>query len=84
MASPDGADGSVTIHQDARLYATVLTGGGAVTHTLAPGRHAWLHVARGAAQVGDLALGAGDAISTSDPGALTIAGDAEVLLFDLA
>ncbi|MBK7073490.1 MAG: pirin family protein [Myxococcales bacterium] len=84
VASPDGADGSVTIHQDARLYATVLTGGGAVTHTLAPGRHAWLHVARGAAQVGDLALGAGDAISTSDPGALTIAGDAEVLLFDLA
>jgi redox-sensitive bicupin YhaK (pirin superfamily) len=84
VASPDGADGSVTIHQDARLYATVLAGDAAVTHALAPGRHAWVHVARGTARVGDLTLAAGDAISTSDPGALTISGDAEVLLFDLA
>ena len=84
VASPDGAGGAVTIHQDARLFATVLADGAAVTHTLAPGRHAWLHVARGTARVGDLTLAAGDAISTSDPGALTISGDAEVLLFDLA
>ena len=85
VASPDGADGSVTIHQDARLCAAVLTGGAPVTHALAPGRHAWLHVARGTAQVGDVTLGAGDALAISDAGPVAISGaDAEVLLFDLA
>jgi redox-sensitive bicupin YhaK (pirin superfamily) len=56
-----------------------------VTHEVAPGRHAWIHVARGAATVNGTALAAGDAVSTSDPGALVLTGQgAEVLVFDLA
>jgi hypothetical protein len=85
VASPDGAGGSVTIHQDARLYATLLDGGQSVTHTIAPGRHAWVHVARGTANVNGTALGAGDAVSTSDAGTLPLSGSgADVLVFDLA
>jgi redox-sensitive bicupin YhaK (pirin superfamily) len=85
VASPDGAGGSVTIHQDVRLYAGLFDRGERATHTVAPGRHAWIHVARGSAQVAGLELGAGDAVSTSEPGDLVITGDgAEVLVFDLA
>ncbi len=85
IASPDGADGSVTIHQDARLYAGLFDAGEATTHVVAPGRHAWIHVARGAATVDGIALEAGDAVSTSTPGTLAITGDdAELLVFDLA
>jgi len=84
-ASPDGADGSLTIHQDARLYLGTFTDGQEATHTVAPGRHAWIHIATGTAEVNGQALAAGDAVSTSDPGTLTIRGkDAQVLVFDLA
>ncbi len=48
VASPDGAEGSTTIHQDARVFATLLGPGRTVEHGLAPGRHAWVQVARGA------------------------------------
>lgn len=85
VASPDGAEGSVTIHQDARLYAGLFDAGERAVHTVAPGRHAWIHVARGQATVNGVALGAGDAVSTSTAGPLAITGDgAEVLVFDLA
>ena len=85
VASPDGADGSVSIHQDARLFIGTFADGQAATYALPAGRHAWLHVARGAVEVNGVALSAGDAIATSDAGALTIAGKGgEVLLFDLA
>jgi redox-sensitive bicupin YhaK (pirin superfamily) len=85
VASPDGADGSVSLHQDARLFAGLFAAGERAVHTVAPGRHAWIHVARGTATVDGHALGAGDALSTSDPGELVITGDrAEVLVFDLA
>ena len=85
VASPDGANGSVTIHQDVRVYAGLFDRGESATHTVAPGRHAWVHVARGQAQVAERLLGAGDAVSTSEPGDLVITGDgAEVLLFDMA
>jgi quercetin 2,3-dioxygenase len=85
VASPDGANGSVTIHQDARMYAGKFARGESATHVVAPGRHAWVHVARGSAQVDGVDLTAGDAVSTSEPGDLTITGDgAEVLVFDLA
>jgi redox-sensitive bicupin YhaK (pirin superfamily) len=83
LASPDGADGSLTIHQDARLYGAVLAGADAVRHELAPGRRAWVHVARGAIKVGGAALTAGDAAAIAEPGAIELAGDGEVLLFDL-
>jgi redox-sensitive bicupin YhaK (pirin superfamily) len=83
VASPDGAEGSVRVHQDARLYAGLFDGAERATHTLAAGRRAYLHVARGDVQVNGQALGAGDALKT-DAG-LEISGGraAEVLLFDL-
>jgi hypothetical protein len=86
VASPDGRDGSVTIHTDARLYATLLGAGEKVEHTVLPGRHAWVHVARGQVEVNGEALGEGDGASTSDAGALALEGveGAEVLVFDLA
>jgi redox-sensitive bicupin YhaK (pirin superfamily) len=85
VASPDGADGSVRLHQDARLYATVLTEGQQVTHTLAKGRGAWVQVARGQVTVGGKALEAGDGAALVDEEMVRIVGRsaAEVLLFDL-
>ena len=87
VASPDGADGSLTIHQDARLYVTTLADGDATAHELAAGRHAWIHVARGEVSLGGEVLRAGDAARTSDAGRLELRGrpgGGEVLLFDLA
>jgi redox-sensitive bicupin YhaK (pirin superfamily) len=83
VASPDGADGSVTIHQDVRLYASLLDGE-EVSHTFAKGRFGWLHVARGNAVVNGVEMHAGDGAAIEDEASLTITGDgAEVLLFDL-
>jgi len=86
IASPDGRDGSVTIHQDAYLYATLLDKGDAVTHKLAPGRKAYVHVALGTLQVNGTPLKAGDGMKVGDESGITLsgAGNAEVLLFDLA
>jgi quercetin 2,3-dioxygenase len=86
LASRDGAEGSVVIHADARVLAAVLGPGEAVEHVVPPGRHAWIHVARGRARVGGRELGAGDAASTSDAGPIAVEGldRAEVLVFDLA
>ncbi len=86
IASPDGRDGSLTIHQDAVLRIAVLRPGSAVAHELAPGRHAWIHVARGAVTVDGQRLRAGDALSSSEAHriAITAENDAEVLHFDLA
>jgi len=85
IASPDGADGSVTIHQDARVYAALLDGDEGVAHVLTPGRRAYVHVARGRAHVNGIALGAGDAAKLTDEAAIRIdrAAAAEILLFDL-
>ncbi|HVP60247.1 MAG TPA: pirin family protein [Myxococcaceae bacterium] len=85
IASPDAADGSVKIHQNARVYSTLLGKGETVTHALAPGRHAWVQVARGRVRLGDVVLSAGDGAAISDERALTLMGDepSEVLLFDL-
>ncbi len=86
IASPDAAEGSLRIHQDARVYTTLLGSGEAVTHALAPGRHAWVQVARGQVRLGDVLLAAGDGAAVSDEDAVTLTGEApsEVLLFDLA
>jgi quercetin 2,3-dioxygenase len=85
IASPDGRDGSVTIHQDAYVYASLLDGKDAVTHRLASGRRAYIHVARGAVEVNRQKLKGGDGVKiVNEPAiALTEANDAEVLLFDL-
>jgi hypothetical protein len=86
IASPDGSDGSVTIHQDVRLYVSVLEPGEKVIQDLARGRFAWLQVARGAVTVNGQALVHGDGAAVSDETSLTIAAAApsEILLFDLA
>ena len=86
VASHGGRDGSVTIHQDADVYAAVLAPAQRVAHASAPGRHAYLHVARGAATVNGTALGAGDGVKLRDEQRIEITGgdvEAEVLLFDL-
>ncbi|MBZ5721666.1 MAG: pirin family protein [Acidobacteriia bacterium] len=86
IAGPDGKDGSVTIHQDARLYVSLLAPGQEVAHELAKGRHAWLQVAKGKVELNGKALSQGDGAAVSDEPKLTIKGteDAEILLFDLA
>jgi quercetin 2,3-dioxygenase len=86
IASPDGKDGSVTIHQDARLYVSLLSPGDEVTHALGKGRYAWLQVAKGAVELNGKPLQQGDGVAVSDEPTLSIKGtkDAEVLLFDLA
>ena len=86
VASRAGREGSVSYHTDTDLYATLLAPGQTVTHPLRPGRHAWLHVARGAVQMNGRELAAGDGAAVSGEPAITIAATdhAEVLLFDLA
>jgi len=86
IAAPDGRDGAVTIHQDVTLSASRLTPGATVRHAVAPGRYAWLHVARGAAALNGTPLQAGDGASVSDECLLTVTATepAEILLFDLA
>ena len=86
VASPDGADGSVTIHTDASLFAGVFDAGQTAEHALAPGRHAWVHVARGSARVNGTDVTAGDAVALSQERTVRIEGiDAgELLVFDLA
>ena len=85
VASPDGRDGSVTVHTDASLHAGVLGAGQTAELPLAAGRHAWVHVARGKVRVNGQDLGAGDALALSDEARVQIEGvDAgEVLVFDL-
>jgi redox-sensitive bicupin YhaK (pirin superfamily) len=86
LAGPSGADGAVTIRQDADLFATLLDEGEQVTHTLRPGQHAWVHVATGSVRLNGTTLAAGDAAAVSEEKRLTLAADgpAEVLVFDLA
>jgi quercetin 2,3-dioxygenase len=85
VASPDGAQGSVTIQQDARMYAGLFDGDESATHTLASGRLAYVHVARGSVRVNGMQLGAGDAAKIESETSVRIDGgdNAEVLLFDL-
>ena len=85
IASPDGRDGSVTIHQDARIYAGLFDGAEAASHDVAPGRRAYVHVARGSVSVNGNRLEAGDAAAITGEAAVRVeaGADAEVLLFDL-
>lgn len=85
LASPDGREGSVTIHQDARLYATLLDGDEQVSLALQPSRRAYVHVARGSVVVNGTRLECGDAvkIARAETVELSAGEAAEVLLFDL-
>lgn len=86
IASPDGADGSLTIHADARLYVGLFDGSESAQLALAPGRKGYLHVARGRLTVNGLLLDAGDGLKLEDEPQVTLSDgtDAEVLVFDLA
>ena len=86
VASRDGREGSVTVHQDVDLYAALLGAGERVGFELRPGRHAWLQVARGQLRLNGDLLKAGDGAAIADVAQLELTGetDAEVLLFDLA
>jgi redox-sensitive bicupin YhaK (pirin superfamily) len=85
IASPDGAEGSVRIHQDARLYAGLFDGAETGTLGLAPGRRAYVHVARGRVEVNGESLSAGDAAKIMDASRVELGRgeNAEVLVFDL-
>jgi redox-sensitive bicupin YhaK (pirin superfamily) len=86
VAAEDGHQGAVTVHQDVRVLAGLFDPGDEVVHQLAPGRHAWVHVATGAAGVGSETLRAGDGAAVSGEREVVLRGidPGEVLLFDLA
>jgi quercetin 2,3-dioxygenase len=86
IAAPDGAQGAVRIHQDARVYAGLFDGSESAEIEVAAGRRAWLQVARGSLSLAGTQLRAGDAAFTQGPARLSLsaASGAEVLLFDLA
>ena len=85
LASRDGRDGSVTIHQDVSLYSAALDTGNRVAHALAPGRHAWVQVTRGDVTLNGKALGAGDGAALGEELSVDLEATtpAEVLVFDL-
>jgi redox-sensitive bicupin YhaK (pirin superfamily) len=86
VGSNDGREGSVTIHQDAELFAAILAAGQTVVHTIAAKRYAWLQVARGTIVVNEVELKQGDGAAVRDERELEINAhdQAELLLFDLA
>jgi redox-sensitive bicupin YhaK (pirin superfamily) len=85
IVSPDGGDGSVKIHQDAKIFASLLDDGQEVVHSLGDGRGAWLQVAAGSVKLNDVSLKQGDGAAVSQESKLRITAEglAEVLLFDL-
>jgi redox-sensitive bicupin YhaK (pirin superfamily) len=86
VASPDAAEGSLAIHQDARIYLAAPEHGRELTYRLSAGRHAWLQTLRGEITVNGTALAASDGVAVSNEGKLAVRAvtDAEVMLFDLA
>jgi len=87
VASRDGREGSVTVHRDVDLYATLLGEGERTRHMFRPGRAGWLQVARGTATVNDVQLNPGDGVAIEaidDVAIIGTSADTEVLLFDMA
>ncbi len=86
IASTDGRDGSVEIHQDAQLFASILEAGQSVSHVFEGGRYGWLQVARGTIRLNEVELKQGDGAAISNESELKITAhdQAEFLLFDLA
>lgn len=86
LASPDGSEGSVTLHADARMLAGVFAAGERAELPIAPNRHAYVQVTRGRARVNDQELARGDGAALSQESSLRVEGleDAEIIAFDLA
>lgn len=85
LASPDGRQDSLTIHQDVRLFDALWKGGEALAHRLAPGRASWIQIARGRVAVNGQSLETGDGAAVTDEKEVVLVGlaDSEALLFDL-
>ncbi len=85
VASGDGREGSLMIHQDADLYAALLKNGETITHSLKPGRKAWVQILRGSADINQAAVRLGDGVAITGEAAVSIVsrGDTELLVFDL-
>jgi len=87
VAGPQGDGGALTIHQDAKLYATVLDNGETAQHRFGKGRYGWVQVARGAVNLNGTMLRAGDGAAVANEPEITLTGadgQGEALLFDLA
>ena len=86
VASRNGGDGSVTVHQDVKVYDALLAGGDEVSCQLDEDRHAWVQVVKGAVAINEMPLGSSDGAAISDERSLSIKAqeDSEILLFDLA
>jgi redox-sensitive bicupin YhaK (pirin superfamily) len=86
VVSPEGAEGSLQIQQDARIVLADLAGGAELGYAIAPGRHSWLQLLRGHMELNGIALQAGDGVGISDETQLMLTASlpAEVMLFDLA
>lgn len=86
VGSRNAASGSLTVHQDVRVYLADIDSGTTLEHTLENARHAWLQVLRGEVRLGDVELASSDGAAVSDESLLRLEGvsDAEVMLFDLA
>lgn len=86
VASNDGREGSVTVHQDVSLYAGILDADTPLSFELQPSRNAWIHVAKGSVDIHGAELSAGDAAAISTAGTIQMKSSAasEILLFDLA
>lgn len=86
LASREGRDGSVTVHQDAEVYDATLREGEEIAYELRGGRHAWVQLVRGSVRLNDVELSAGDGAAVSEESRLLIrAGEqSEILVFDLA
>jgi redox-sensitive bicupin YhaK (pirin superfamily) len=87
LASRDGRNGSLSIHQDVSLYRTQLTEGSSVEHSIDPGRRVWIQIIEGAATVNGQLLGEGDGAAIEEDGTVKIVGVgdwSDLLLFDLA
>lgn len=85
VASPDGADGSLTINQDARIYLANLSDRATITHLMRSDRHAWIQVLRGAITINDISLNSSDGAAISHETELKISGvsTAEIMVFEL-
>ncbi len=86
VASPNGRDGSLSIHQNANVYLSLVSNADEIVYSLQPGRHAWLQVLSGQLMVNDYSLSTSDGVAISDEPTITIKGteDSEFMLFDLA
>jgi redox-sensitive bicupin YhaK (pirin superfamily) len=85
VASPDGRQGSLSVHEDVVIYSSIIDAGQHVVHELSPGRSAWFHLIRGEVVLGDVVLTAGDGAGVSGDRAvsLTAREESEFLLLDL-